>query len=203
MADHLTRRGFSADDALMFISKMLKDTPGVVEHTFRSRPDPRQDLIAASTLESTTLPLWLVPRLLTAAAVLQYRCSDVDLTATTETIRSMSHLSDAMVQVALDLVLSSLRAPSQGANIRLLLLECLEASLRAISYAGCPSFLPHSTPPISLLPKKGECHKLVSYFPPTKAQEYQPSQRRYGEGINRLVSIDRRPWFLCFRRAHR
>jgi hypothetical protein len=102
----------------------------------------------------------------------------------------MSKLSDAMIQLALDLIISSIRAPSQGANIRLLLLECLEASLRAISHAGRPSFLPHSTPPIALLPKKGEYPTLVSYFPPAKAQEYQASHRRYGEGINRLVSID-------------
>lgn len=158
---------------------LLKEQTGVVEHTFKSRPDNSQDG-GTSPFESTTLPLWLVPRLLTSAAVLQLRCSHSS--AGGKEIK----LSSSLVKTAQDLICLSLQAPSQGPNIRLLLLECLEASLRAIAYSGRPSFLPSSAPPISLLPKKGEYPDLVSYFPASKTKDYQPSQRRFGDGINRL-----------------
>jgi serine/threonine-protein kinase ATR len=158
---------------------LLKEQAGVVEHTFKSRPDNRQDS-AISPFESTTLPLWLVPRLLTAAAVLQVRCSY------SSAGEKESRLSSSLVKTAQDLICLSLQAPSQGPNIRLLLLESLEASLRAIAYSGRPSFLPSSAPPISLLPKKGEYPNLVSYFPASKAKDYQPPQKRFGDGINRL-----------------
>lgn len=160
---------------------LLKEQTGVIEHAFKSRPDTRQSA-SASPFESTTLEVWLVPRLVTAAAFLSVRCSQ----SSARDFENCKQISTSLMQLGYVLLRTSLQSTRQGPNVRLLLLECLKASLRAIAHVGRASFLPSSAPPISLAPKPDDHASLVSFFVPEDAQTYLPSGKKYGNGINRL-----------------
>lgn len=179
--DNLIRQGYSVQDAVKFMRGLLKEQTGIIEHTFKSRCDHRQ-IASASPFESTTLEIWLIPRILTAAAVLSMRCSESSATDS----RKYEQLRTSLMQLGYELVRTSLHSTKQGPNVRLLLLECLKASLRAIAHAGRPSFLPSSVPPVSLVPKPDDHANLVSFFMREEGPIYRHLGKRYGEGINRL-----------------
>jgi hypothetical protein len=138
----LTRQGYSVQDSLSLMHGLLKEQTGIVEHIFKSKADQASET-SASSFESTTLDVWLVPRLITAAAVLSMRCSRVE----TGTYETMADLRSSLVGLSVELLCHSFRSSNQGANVRLVLVECLKASLRSFSSIGRVAFTTSQTVP--------------------------------------------------------
>lgn len=137
-------------------------------------------------LESTTLDVWLAPRLVTAAAVLSVRSSGL-LTGASDGYKA---LQTSLINLAQELLHVAVERPAQVCNVRLLLVEFLRASLRSLTHIGRPSFLPSAPPPIKLLPREGAHSDLASFFTHDEHSAYQASRKAYGDGMNRLVSIN-------------
>jgi hypothetical protein len=165
---------------------MLGEQKSLLEHIFKSRPNLEEE-INVPIFESTTFDIWLVPRLVTAAAVLSTRCATV-LPGASERNKA---LRSSLISFASDILRRSLQESKQRSNVRLVLLECLKASLRSLTCIGRPSFLPSAPPPIQLLPREGDRPRLASFFSSSQAEAsgYTLPQKPYGDGINRIVSI--------------
>lgn len=179
---HITQ-GYTCLDAILFMKSLLHEQPGALEHVFKSRPE-QQGSEACSNYESTTLDLWLIPRIATAMAVLSLRSAELLSGEKQEIIKLEQSLMN-LAEVVFEL---SLRAPHQRDNTRLVLTECIKAALRAIAFTGRASFLPSMPPPAKLVPKANSSKTLVSFFVEQADHPLHSKRKPYGDGINRQVS---------------
>lgn len=173
----------------------LRENPGILEHTFSTQSAGASK--TAAPLESTTFDMWVIPRLLSASAVLAAR-----LDGALPSSRDVRGIYEALLDLTREVLDTSSAFKSHYSNVRIVLLECLRASLRALSAIGRPSFLNTSPPPLFLSPRQplDADDIMILFFDPANDRTPAPKSlghKSSGEGIARMWFVeDHTPFFL-------
>ena len=200
---NLVRNDVSVTDALDTVESMLIEQPGTLDHVFASRPDSSSTSHQEpSAFASTTLDLWLCPRMLVAAAVLTLRsCEHLSqlnqdgATSASQSARDQAaQLQASLVKKLKTILKLSLSKANHLDTVRTILDEMIFASVSALAQTGLepPSHIQREVVPEPDGADGDESvHPFIAFFrqglqadnclsTPTKTQK--PS----GDGIARL-----------------
>lgn len=161
MTDALSRDGFSVAAALETMSKAVKGTPAVLSDVYSMTTGTttitRNDSETGgsrktSALESTTVDVWLIPRIVAAAAALHARrCNLPNVASASGLLQLCKELSN----LAVDVLDVGLKATGGIERIRAVIVECLCAVYRAFARSGRPAFPPQLAPSLKLMAHLG------------------------------------------------
>ncbi|CAO1622863.1 unnamed protein product [Sympodiomycopsis kandeliae] len=148
---NVVRREVTPAQALDTIESMITEKTAVLDHVFDSSPAQGSSSQSTNVLASTTLDIWLGPRMLVAAAVLTLRSCELlsapDSTSEQEPATTSPSSFSSQQQSAIDLrqsLLSKLKTilklsiskVNHLETVRALLDEMIFASVQALAYSG-------------------------------------------------------------------
>lgn len=143
------RHGMSVQEALDTMQSMITAQPGTLDDVFQSGPG-QPSSSAKGAFVSTTLDLWICPRMLIAASVLTLRVAGVlplhigQSSPSRELREETDRLRSSMVAQIKSVLRCSLNKLKHIETVRTLLWEMLAASLQALAQAddAVPKTLP-------------------------------------------------------------
>lgn len=219
---NLVRNGVSPMAALDTMESMIAEQPATLNHEFASTPDSH-GLAAgeSSTFTSTTLDLWLCPRMLVAAAVLTLRsCEamstavDAESSSTASSRQAAFQLRESLLRKLKVILKLSLRKANHLQSIRTLLGEMITSSVRALALTGLdpPACLQRD---LSVETAEGDSddesasQPFISFFQNGLEASHAlsapaPASKPSGEGIARLwMPEDHTCFSIYFKRRRR